>query len=93
MSVQDFETFVRDKYTNPDGIHHYEVTQSSGKTSGSGPDDYSYKIEVNSDASGAVSVSNREFEHRLQDQKRLIKLFNPSFLGLFIEEFEKLSSK
>ena len=93
MSDQTFETFIRDKYSNPDAIHHYEVTTSSGKTTGDGPDDYSHKIEVNSDASGAVSVSNREFEQRLQDQKRLIKLLNPSFLGLFIEEFEKLISK
>ena len=93
LSFQDFETFVRDKYANPDGIHHYEVTRSSGKTTGNGPDDYSHKIEVNSDATGAQSVSNREFEQRLQDQKRQIKLLNPSFLGLFIQEFEKLISK
>ena len=92
LSFQDFETFVKDKYANPDGIHHYEVTTSSGKTTGNGPDDYSHKIEVNSDASGAQSVSNREYEQRLQDQKRLIKLLNPSFLGIFITEFEKLIS-
>ena len=93
LSFQDFEAFVKDKYSNPDGIHHYEVTRSSGKTTGNGPTDYSHKIEVNSDASGAQSVSNREFEQRLQDQKRQIKLLNPSFLGLFIQEFEKLISK
>ena len=93
LSFQDFEAFVKAKYANPDGIHHYEVTRSSGKTTGNGPDDYSHKIEVNSDASGAQSVSNREFEQRLQDQKRQIKLLNPSFLGLFIQEFEKLISK
>jgi len=93
LSFQDFETFVKDKYANPDGIHHYEVTRSSGKTSGNGPSDYSHKIEVNSDASGAQSVSNREYEQRLQDEKRQIKLLNPSFLGTFITEFEKLISK
>ena len=54
LSFQDFETFVRDKYsTNPDGIHHYEVTRSSGKTSGNGPSDYSHKIEVQT-----VTLSN-----------------------------------
>ena len=56
------------------GIHHYEVTTSSGKTTGDGSDDYSHKIEVNSDVSGAQSVSNREFEQRLQDKKRTINL-------------------
>ena len=90
MSEQSFETFIKDKYTNPDGIHHYEVTQSSGKTTGSGPDDYSHKIEVNSDASGAQSVSNREVEQRLQDEKRSINLLNPAYLTTFIEEFNNL---
>ena len=90
MSEQTFETFLKDKYTNPDAIHHYEVTQSSGKTSGNGPDDYSHKIEVNSDATGAQSVSNREFEQRLQDEKRLINLLNPAYLTTFLEEFNNL---
>ena len=90
MSDQTFETFIRDKYSNPDAIHHYEVTTSSGKTTGDGPDDYSHKIEVNSDASGAQSVSNREFEQRLQDRKRSIKLLNPAYLTTFVQEFNNL---
>jgi len=90
MSEQTFETFIRDKYSNPDGIHHYEVTTSSGKTTGNGPDDYSHKIEVNSDATGAQSVSNREYEQRLQDSKRSINLLNPAYLTTFIEEFSNL---
>tara|TARA_B100001093_G_C26424913_1_gene841459 strand:+ start:14 stop:547 length:534 start_codon:yes stop_codon:yes gene_type:complete len=90
MSEQDFETFLKDKYTNPDAIHHYELTQSSGKLTGNGPDDYSHKIEVNSDATGAESVSNREFEQRIQDRKRSINLLNPAYLNTFIEEFDKL---
>ena len=93
MSDQTFETFIRDKYTNPDAIHHYEVTKSSGKTTASGPDDYSYLIEVNSDATGAQSVSNREYEQRLQDEKRKIKLLNESYLSSFIEEFNTLVRK
>ena len=93
MSDQTFETFIRDKYSNPDGIHHYEVTTSSGKTTGDGPDDYSHKIELNSDASGAQSVSNREYEQRLQDKRRSINLLNPAYLTTFIEEFNTLVRK
>jgi len=93
LTDQDFETYVRNKYTNPDAIHHYEITQSSGPQKGNGPDDYSHKIEVNSTQVGAQSVSNREYEQRLQDEKRQIKLLQPQFLGLFISEFEKLISK
>ena len=85
-----FQEYIKDKYSNPDGIHHYEVTTSSGKTTGNGPDDYSHKIEVNSDASGAQSVSNREYEQRLQDEKRSINLLNPAYLTTFIEEFNNL---
>ena len=90
MSEQNFETFLKEKYTNPEGIHHYELSQSSGKTKGNGPDDYSYLIEVNSDATVALSVSNREFEQRLQDKKRLIQLLSPSYLNTFLEEFNEL---
>jgi len=93
LTDQGFETYVRNKYTNPDAIHHYEITQSSGPQEGNGPDDYSHKIEVNSTQVGAQSVSNREYEQRLQDEKRQIKLLQPQFLGLFISEFEKLISK
>ena len=90
MSEQDFETFLKDKYAEPDGTHHYELTQSSGKTKAQGPDDYSYLLEVNSDTTGAQNVSNRQFEQRIQDERRTINLLNPSYLNTFIEEFDKL---
>ena len=75
MSEQEFEVFLKDKYAEPGGIHHYEITQSSGKQSGNGKLLIIHKVEVNSTVS-AASVSNREYEQRLQDQKRLIKLLN-----------------
>ena len=90
MSEQEFEVFITDKYSEPGGIHHYEITQSSGKQTGNGPTDYSHKVEVNSTTAGATSVSNREYEQRLQDQKRQIKLLNPSFLSTFLSEFNSL---
>ena len=90
MTEQEFELFIKDKYSNPDGIHHYEITQSSGKQTGNGPDDYTHKLEVNSTTSGAQSVSNREYESRLQDNKRIIKLLNPTVLQSFISEFNDL---
>ena len=40
MSEQEFEDYLKDKYTEPGGIHHYEITQSSGKQTGDGPTDY-----------------------------------------------------
>ena len=90
MNQVQFQAFLEDKYDNPDGIHHYELTQDSGRTSGQGPNDYSYKVEVNSDTTNASSISNREYEEREQDKKRSIRLLNQKFLPAFIEEFDNL---
>ena len=93
MSEQAFETFIRDKYANPDGIHHYEVTQSSGKTTGNGPDDYSHRVQVNSDHDNPYIITNREYEERIQDKNRQIQLLSVKHLPIFVEEFEKLISR
>ena len=90
MNSVQFQAMLEDKYDNPDGIHHYEITQDSGHTSGQGPNDYSYKVEVNSDTTNASSISNREYEEREQDKKRSIRLLNQKFLPAFIEEFDNL---
>ncbi len=90
LDEYNFQQYVADKYSNPDGIHHYEITQSSGKQTGDGPSDYSHKLEVNSDTTGAQSVSNIEYERREQDKKRQIQLLRPEFLNEFIEEFKQL---
>ena len=87
LDFSQFEKFIFDKYTNPDDIHHYEKIQSSGPQSSS---DNSHLIECNSDDSDGSSVSNREYEQRLNDNKRQIKLMNPGFLNDFIEEFESI---
>jgi hypothetical protein len=90
LDEHNFQQYVADKYSNPDAVHHYEITQSSGKQSGDGPADYSHKLEVNSDYVGAESVSNIEYERRLQDQKRQIRILLPAYLGVFEEEFRNL---
>ena len=84
---------MKDKYTNPAGIHHFEKLQSSGKQQGDGPADYSHLIECNSTDAGAQSVSNVEYERRLQDKKRQIKLLQPNYLNNFIDEFRNLITK
>ena len=92
MSAIQFEQYVKDKYDDPNGIHHYEVTQSSGDTT--------KKIWVENDvdtnpdgslviASTATAITNFEYEQRLQDDRSQIKLLDPQFLDLFVEEFER----
>ena len=93
LTEVEFQNYLNEKYTNPDAIHHYEKTQSSGEQTSQGPGDYSHMIEVNSNAVGAQSVSNAEYERRLQDEKRQIQILSPSYLSAFITEFRKLIRK
>ena len=92
LGDSEFETYVTKKYAGPGAIHHYEVTQSSGRTTSNGPEDYSHRIEVNSDATGAEAITNYEYERRLQDQLRQIQILNPDYLSAFDKEYNKLIS-
>ena len=90
LDEYSFQQYVADKYANPDAVHHYEITQSSGRQTGDGPSDYSHKIECNATDLGAESVSNIEYERRLQDEKRQIRILLPTYLPTFEDEFIKL---
>ena len=87
LDTQQFENYVNGKYTNANGVHHYEITQTSGPTNSL---DNTHVIEVNSTTSGAQAVSNYEYEQRLQDQKRQIKVLSVRYLSEFIDEFKKV---
>ena len=89
LDDQAFEAYVKQKYTNPGAVHHYEKLQSSGPQTGNGPEDYDHYIEVNSTEVGAQSVSNYEYERRLLDQRRQIKLLKKSYCDSFETEFIK----
>ena len=87
MSGMQFLDYINDKYSNPDGVHHYETTQTSGDTK--------IKIEVENDVdedayTGLTLITNREYEQNEQDKKRKIRLVDPNFIGQFVDEFEKL---
>ena len=95
MNQPQFAEYITDKYGagNEDAVHHYEVTKDSGITTPQGPNDYSHKVEVNSDTDNASSISNREYEEREQDKKRAIRLLDKRYLNDFIEEFNSLISE
>ena len=92
MTQAQFAEFLTDKYGagSEDSIHHYEITQRSGRTTSQGPDDYPHKVEVNSDEDGATAVTNRQYEERLQDKYRQIRLLEPRYLSTFLQEFDRL---
>ena len=84
MSVQKFEEFMKDKYANPQGIHHYEISQTSGNT------ELVIDVGMNTtDYPSATAISNYTYEDRLQEQRRQIRLIQPQYMGGFVKEFEK----
>ena len=92
LTQQQFQEYLTDKYGvgSEDAIHHYEIPQSSGPTSGSGPSDYSHMVECNSDEDNPSIITNRQYEQRLQDKYRSIRLLDKKYLKTFVNEFEGL---
>ncbi len=85
MSRRQFLAHLNDKYTNVDGVHHYEISQSSGDTR--------IKINIgtsNTDHPTATAITNREYEQERQDSLRKIRLLDPDFIDDFVTEFEIL---
>ena len=92
LTQPQFQEYLEDKYGagNEDSVHHYEKTTDSGKTSSSGPNDFSHKVECNSDDGDPDIITNRQYEQRLQDKYRSIRLLNRRFVDIFVDEFELL---
>ena len=92
MNTSQFLAYINDKYDNVDGVHHYEIAQSSGDTD--------TKIEVyensalytgDSDFYASASiVTNFEYEESVQDKIRKIRLLDPSYIDRFVTEFKAL---
>ena len=98
MAQRQFLEYVNEKYIKADGTsgaddtHHFELAQSSGDTS--------IKVEVYNNSalySGdlnfygtATPVTNYEYEERLQDERRKIRLLDPRYTDTFVKEFQSL---
>ena len=69
MSGNQFLDYVNEKYSNPEGTHHYEIEQSSGDTT--------VKINIgtdNTDHPTATLITNYEYEEEEQNRRRKIRL-------------------
>ena len=84
MSVPQFNSYINEKYSDPSGVHHYEIEQTSGNTK--------TKIEVTdlTNYPNALTVTNYEYEQRRQDDLRKIRLLDPRYKDQFVEEYENL---
>ena len=92
LSERQFNEFVNEKYSNPDGIHHYEIPQSSGDTSIS-TEVYSNSALYTGDTdfyNSATAITNREYEEKEQDKKRKIRLLDPKYVEQFVDEYKSL---
>lgn len=68
-----FEDYIADKYEDPEGIHHYEDANG---------------VWVDSDATGAVSVSNRVYEDKVNESKRRIKIPSSQLIAKILKDFK-----
>ena len=83
MSQRNLQAYVVSKYADPNGIHHYEISQKSGNTN------TKIKVEL-ADEPSATSVTNFEYESESNENRKQIKLLDGAYLTAFISEFKLL---
>ena len=93
-------TYVKSKYNNPDGLHHYETLEYIHKGEVLIPEgiqvNESYQIilpdgSTISSAASRTPVSNYEWESFLNEKKRFIKLPTPAVVTFMEQEFIDLA--
>ena len=85
--------FLTDKYGagNEDGVHHYEVTQRSGRTTQNEFLMITHtKLKLIQMKVVQKQLLNRQYEIRLQDKYRQIRLLDTRYLSTFLQEFDRL---
>ena len=88
LSTPQFLSFLSEKYSDPNGTHHYEISQTSGETT--------TKINIgasNADYPTATEITNFEYEESEQNKKRQIRLLDPAYVGQFTEEFKSIMTE
>ena len=85
MNTNQFLSFINEKYSDPNAVHHYEIPQSSGDTS--------VMINIgasNADYASATAVTNFEYEEKKQDELRDINLIDGGQIGKFVADYRRL---
>ena len=76
LPIPELEAYVEDKYgAQADAIRYYVDTRG---------------YVVNSDYSGATSVSNRQYEELENEKKRRIKIISPALLSTILDSYKEL---
>jgi len=83
MTESMLRKYVSDKYANPNAIHHYEISQSSGDTN------TKIKVEL-ADEPTATPITNYEHEIELNNVRREIKILEPAYFSQFVSDYMEL---
>lgn len=75
MSQDNLMRYCQTKYANPYSIHHYVSDVG---------------LIVDSDFSGATSVSNYQYEEDINETRRRIKILKPEYIAGIAAEFDRL---
>ena len=78
MTNFDLQKFVDKKYSNINATHHYEDADG---------------YEVDSDAPNASVVTNFKHEEAVNDAKRVIRIIQPRYVSMIVDEFKRLMAK
>ena len=86
LTERNLQKYVVNKYTVPNSIHHYEISQESGDT------EIKIKVEV-VDYPSATPITNMEHERYLNDERKNIKVLKKLYIESFVSEFNSLLKK
>ena len=75
MTNYDLVKFVDKKYVNVNATHHYEDADG---------------YWVDDDAPNATAITNFKHEEAVNHAKRIIRIIQPRYVGLIVDEFKRL---
>jgi len=85
MTERNLHKYIIDKYSDPNAIHHYEISQESGDTQ--------IKITVETtDHPTATPITNYEYETNQNDVRKDIRILKKEYLHTFVDDYNALIS-
>ena len=83
LTERNLQKYVVNKYADPNGTNHHEISQESGNT------EIKITVEV-ADYPSATPITNMEHERYLNDERKNIKVLKKVYIEPFISEFNSL---
>ncbi len=87
LTYFDLQKFVAKKYTDINGVHHYENSDGDEVQEPGTPIGLGVPPVL---AGNATAVTNFMYEERLNDKKRIINIIRVEYVAQIVQEFKKL---